>query len=174
MSRDYPDDEQQTAAEQELFDSHALQRPISELPPIRPVVCFPPTAIVADALQAMTEKRVGCVLVVEDDKLTGVFSERDVLLKVAGADLDVNSTPLSNLMTKNPQTLRADHELVYALHQMAVGGYRHVPILDSEGRPVAVVSMRDIVEHIVSLYPDEVLKLPPSPDRSIPQPREGA
>ncbi|MGZ0171150.1 MAG: CBS domain-containing protein, partial [Planctomycetales bacterium] len=76
--------------------------------------------------------------------------------------------------TPDPQALRSTDELVYALNLMSVGGYRHVPIVDETGRPVAVVSMRDIVEHIVSQFPDEVLKLPPSPDRSITQNREGA
>ena len=77
-------------------------------------------------------------------------------------------------MTVNPQTLRPEDELVYALNLMSVGGFRHVPIVNDNGQPVAVVSMRDIVEYIVSLYPDEVLKLPPSQDQSITQNREGA
>lgn len=174
MTDHYLDDEASVAEEQDLFDSNSLQNPIHELPELQPVVCLPSTAKVSEAIQSMTEKRVGIVLVVDDGSLVGVFSERDVLTKVAGSDVDISTTAVAELMTANPQTLRGEDELVYALNQMSVGGYRHVPIVDESGQPVAVVSMRDIVEYIVSLYPDEVLKLPPSPDQSISQTREGA
>tara|TARA_R110002072_G_scaffold299632_1_gene475471 strand:- start:37176 stop:37700 length:525 start_codon:yes stop_codon:yes gene_type:complete len=174
MADHYLDDEASVAAEQDLFDSHSLQHPLHELPELQPIVCLPSTATVADAIQSMTEKRVGIVLVVDDGSLVGVFSERDVLVKVAASNVDISKTPVADLMTRNPQTLRGEDELVYALNQMSVGGYRHVPIVDESGHPVAVVSMRDIVEYIVSLYPDEVLKLPPSPGQSITQTREGA
>jgi CBS domain-containing protein len=174
MTDHYLDDEASVAAEQDLFDSHSLQRPIGELPELRPVVCLPSTAKVSDAIQSMTEKRVGFIMIVDDEKLVGVFSERDVLVKVAPSDLDITDTAIADLMTPDPQSLRSTDELVYALNLMSVGGYRHVPIVDDSGRPVAVISMRDIVEHLVSQFPDEVLKLPPSPDRSITQDREGA
>lgn len=170
----YLDDEAQVAAEQDLFDAHSLQRPISELPELRPVVCLPSTATVSEAIHEMTEKSVGFIMVVDDEKLVGVFSERDVLIKVAPVNLDIAATPVADLMTPDPQSLRSTDEQVYALNLMSVGGYRHVPIVDDAGRPVGVVSMRDIVEHIVSQFPDEVLKLPPSPDQSITQNREGA
>lgn len=177
MVNDYLEDEQRIAHEQdnhELFDSHALQRPISELPDLQPIVRLAPTATVAEAIDGMADKGVGCVLVVEEGRLVGVFSERDVLRKIANTDVDPKTTPLSSLMTANPETLRGENEVVYALHQMSIGGYRHVPIVDQDGKPSAVVSMRDIVNYIVSLYPDEVLKLPPSPDQSITRNREGA
>jgi CBS domain-containing protein len=174
MTDHYLDDEANVAAEQDLFDSHSLQRPISELPELRPVVCLPSTAKVSEAIQAMTDQRVGFIMIVDDGKLVGVFSERDVLVKVAPSELDITATPVAELMTPDPQSLRSTAELVYALNLMSVGGYRHVPIVNDSGNPVAVVSMRDIVEHIVSQFPDEVLKLPPSPDQSISQNREGA
>ncbi|NQV28442.1 MAG: CBS domain-containing protein [Rhodopirellula sp.] len=174
MTDHYLEDEANVAAEQDLFDSHSLQHPIHELPELHPVVCLPSTAKVREAIHSMTEKRVGIILIVDDGVLTGVFSERDVLIKVAGSGIDIDETPVAELMTQNPQALRPHDELVYALNQMSVGGYRHVPIVDGNRHPVAVVSMRDIVEYIVSLYPDEVLKLPPSPDQSITQTREGA
>lgn len=174
MANHYIDDEADIAAEQDLFDSHSLQNPLSELPELKPVVCLPSTAMVSEAIQSMVEQRVGIVMIVDDGRLAGVFSERDVLVKVAAAGIGISTTPVSDLMTKNPQTLRPHDELVYALNQMSVGGFRHVPIVDDNNHPVAVVSMRDIVEYIVSLYPDEVLKIPSSPDQSISQTREGA
>ena len=74
----------------------------------------------------------------------------------------------------DPECLGLDDELVYALNQMSVGGYRHIPLLDDEGRPVGVVAMQHIVDYLVSLFPREVLNLPPAPPLGIPQAREGA
>ena len=165
MADHYLDDEASVAAEQDLFDSHSLQYPLHELPELQPVVCLPSTAKVSEAIESMAGERVGIILIVDDGVLVGVFSERDVLLKVAASGINISETAVADLMTVNPQTLRPEDELVYALNLMSVGGFRHVPIVNDNGQPVAVVSMRDIVEYIVSLYPDEVLKLPPSPDQ---------
>jgi CBS domain-containing protein len=171
---DYLDDEVQISAERDLFHEGALQRPICDLPELQPVIAASPQDSLRSVIELMAEKRVGCTLIVEEGRLIGVFSERDVLRKVATTGVDVDATPVGELMTRNPETLRQDDELVYALHQMALGGYRHIPLVNAQGAPVAVVSMRDIVGYIVSLYPDEVMKLPSHPDKSITQTREGA
>lgn len=174
MSQEYLDDEAQIAREQdenELFDGHALRRKLRDLPELQPVVKVGPSATIRDAIHGMSDKGIGIVLVVEDNKLVGVFSERDVLRKVAGSGLDLDAVEVSELMTANPETLNFDAELAYVLHKMAVGGYRHIPLLEN-GEPVAVVSMRDILTFIVSLYPDYVLKLA-DPDSTITREREG-
>lgn len=177
MSDAFLDDEQQVGDEQEregLLDSATLQAPLSELPELQPVVTLSAQATVRDAVNEMTTKRVGIILVVEEGKLAGVFSERDVLRKVAGTGIDIDQTPVSELMTKKPECLRPENPLVYALHQMSMGGYRHIPLLDEDGAPVAVVSMRDIVDYIAALNPDEVMNLPGNPDQAITSTREGA
>jgi CBS domain-containing protein len=177
MSDDFLDDEQQIANEQaneELFDTHALRLPISDLPELQAVVQVAPTATVREVIDGMVSKRVGCVLVTESEQIVGVFSERDVLRKIAGQAIDVDTTPVSEVMTKDPQTLRESAPLVYALHQMSTGGYRHIPLTNEDNQPVAVVSMRDIVEYIVSMYPEQIMNLPANPDQSITSTREGA
>jgi hypothetical protein len=62
----------------------------------------------------------------------------------------------------------------YALNKMNVGGFRHSPLVDEKGKPVGVVAMRNIVDYIVHLFPEEVLNLPPSPNHTISRAREGA
>jgi len=176
MSSDYLEDEQQIADERmtdEVFDCGALHRPVNDLPELQPVVGVSPDTSVRDAIKEMTTQRVGCLLVIEDEQLTGVFSERDVLTRVAASGMDIDATQVSEVMTQRPETLAAGSELVYALHKMAIGGYRHVPLLNDGGFPVAVVSMRDIVGYIVSLYQKEVLNLP-DPETPAPENREGA
>lgn len=175
MSNDYIDEEARIADEREegLFESSALRSPIKELPQLHPVVVVEPQTTIRGAINEMIDQSVGCVLVVDDGSLVGVFSERDVLTKVATKGVDLDATPVSQLMTPDPETLSEDSELVYALHKMAVGGYRHVPLLDGDGKPVSVVSMRDIVDFIVSLYQSEVLNLR-DPETPQSDSREGA
>jgi CBS domain-containing protein len=175
MSSDYLDEEQRIADERddELFETHALRSPIKDLPQLHPVVGVDPDTSIRDTINEMVSKRVGCVLVIEDGALVGVFSERDVLSKVVADNIDMDATSVSQLMTPGPETLPEESELVYALHKMTIGGYRHVPLLDASGTPVAVVSMRDIVDYIVSLYQSEVLNLP-DPETPRSDSREGA
>ncbi|MHC4877735.1 MAG: CBS domain-containing protein [Planctomycetota bacterium] len=171
---DFLDDDLLATDEQDLFHDGAMQRPISELPELQPLATASPDDSIRSVINLLVEKRVGCALIVSEGQLMGVFSERDVLRKVATSGVDIDATPVGELMTKSPETLRQEDELVYALHQMAVGGYRHIPLVDQSGAPTAVLSMRDIVVYLVSLCPDEVLKLPSHPDRAITQTREGA
>jgi len=106
------------------------------------------------------------------NRLVGILTERDLLLKMENADLDA---PVSRLMTPDPETLELDDPIVWALNRMSVGGYRHVPLVDRDGRPVGILSVKDIVHYIVALFPNEVLTLPPDPQRSdAAVPRDGA
>jgi CBS domain-containing protein len=68
-------------------------------------------------------------------------------------------------MTREPETLRRDDRIVWALNLMHMGGYRHVPLVDEANRPVGVISVKDIVEFIIELMPGPVLNLPPDPHR---------
>jgi CBS domain-containing protein len=138
------------------------------------IVSLESTATVADAVAAMIENRVGVVLIVEDDRIMGLFSERDVLTRVVSASLPPAETPVSSVMTPHPHSLTIDAEIVFALNRMAVGGFRHIPIVDGDDRPVAMLSMRDIVRHIVSFFPSEVFNLPESHHGNISKQREGA
>lgn len=176
MIHDYLDDEFRIAEERvraEDCDTLALQQPIGQVLDLAPLISVSPSTTVAEAVQVMVTHRLGCLLVTEDDVLLGLFSERDVLSKVVADQATTDQVEVAQLMTKAPDTLSVDSPLVFALHRMSVGGYRHVPLLDEQKRPVAVVSMRDIVEHLVALYPNQVLNLPPEPEQIVWRGREG-
>src|SRR5574343_508983 len=95
------------------------------------------------ACRLMTERRIGALLVVENNRIAGIFTERDALNKILSAGLDPDATQLGQVMASNPQTITADKPLSYALYMMAEGGFRHVPVVDAEGVPVGMVSARD-------------------------------
>jgi CBS domain-containing protein len=122
----------------------------------------------------MNRARVGCVMVVEDGHLIGIFTERDVLTRVAGEPIDLDRRTVGELMTLDPETLTLDDDIAYALNKMSIGGFRHVPLVDCDGRPTGLISMRHIVDYIVDLFPRAVMNLPPTPALGIPRAREGA
>jgi CBS domain-containing protein len=176
-------DEQMILEEELIAEERAIEvarlgtaitrRPIRLLPTLKPPVTVPPSATVRAAVEAMNERRVGCVLVVDGDRLVGVFTERDVLTKLAlGHGLD--ATQVEEVMTPDPECLTLDDGIAYALNMMSVGGFRHIPLVDADQRPTGVVAMRNIVDYIVDLFPSEVLNLPPSPAHGIARAREGA
>jgi CBS domain-containing protein len=114
----------------------------------KPVMVSPGTSV-GDVLKLLVDRRIGCVLVAESDKLVGIFRERDVLLRLNVNAARLASAPISEVMTPNPESLDLDDKIAFALHKMDVGHYRHVPLLD-DGRVAAVVSARDILRFITA------------------------
>src|SRR5215475_8681802 len=107
-------------------------------------------------------RRQACVMVVDaEGRLRGIFTERDVLTRVLGAALDVATTTLGTVMTPNPEALNASQRVAYAVHCMSVAGYRTVPLVDGDGRPVGVVTVSDVLRWLASLFPEAVLNLAP-------------
>lgn len=102
-----------------------------------------PETTVRTACRAMAEKKIGALLVVENGHIAGIFTERDALNKVLATSLDPDVTLLSQVMVRDPQTIRADKPLGYALYMMSEGGFRHVPVVDAGGAPIGMVSARD-------------------------------
>jgi CBS domain-containing protein len=119
---------------------------------------------VGDAVDRMNAEGFGALLVVDDGRLVGIFTERDVLRRIAGRRLDFSKITVGDYMTRDPESLTLDHKVAYALNKMVIGGFRHVPLVDREHRPVAMLSIRDIVEFIVDRFPQDVINLPPDPD----------
>lgn len=164
---------EERAAEAIRLGTALVNEPIRALATLKPAIAVSPATSVREAILRMNEGRVGCVLVEDDGRLVGIFTERDVLTKVAAVTLDIDRTPVSAVMTPDPECLGEDDRAVYALNRMAVGGFRHVPLVDEAGRPVGVVSMRNVVEYFVDLFRREILNLPPRPGAGVRE-REGA
>ena len=117
-------------------------RTVRDIMTYRQVQTRPPEASVRDASRVMAERNVGSVLVVEEDRLVGIFTERDVLRRVLGAGLDPDHTPLAQVMTRDPDTIRPGDSVCDVIRRMDEFGYRHLPVVEG-GRVVGVVSTRD-------------------------------
>lgn len=122
--------------------------PLSALNP-QEMVCVSPTTSLAEVISLLKERHVGCVLVTnEGGQLIGIFTERDLLYRVAGLISDLEQIAVESLMTPKPTALKADAAVQHALHLMSIHGFRHVPLLDDDDRPVGLVSFRYIVRFI--------------------------
>jgi CBS domain-containing protein len=109
--------------------------------------CVSPRTTVGEVLKLLVANRIGCVLVTEGEKLVGIFSERDALMRLGADAAQRAGTPVAEFMTQNPEALEIDAKLAFALHKMDVGHYRHIPVLE-KGRVRAVISVRDILQYI--------------------------
>jgi CBS domain-containing protein len=123
-----------------------LKDRIEILKPKQPSTVAPNT-LVGDVLRKMISESIGCVIVVDGDRVTGIFSERDALLRLGADAANYATRPIESLMTPDPVTLRASDKIAFALHKMHVGGYRHVPILE-DGKLTGVISIRDILFYL--------------------------
>jgi CBS domain-containing protein len=127
-----------------------MEDPVSVLQP-RKAVTLPPDATVDEAIRVMLTSDIGALLIVAaDGKLVGIFSERDLLTKVAGQAADYAGRKVSEFMTPDPETVRPTDTLAFALHKMDGGGYRHLPVL-KDGQPLGMVSVRDMLRHITRM-----------------------
>ncbi|HVN49815.1 MAG TPA: CBS domain-containing protein [Acidimicrobiales bacterium] len=105
-----------------------------------------PRTPVADAIRQMHEADTDCLLVTEGGQLVGIFTDRDAVVKVAGKRQD--AFDVRDFMTPDPVVLRHDDTIAVAIHKMAVGEFRHLPIVEG-GRPIGVVAAADLFRHLV-------------------------
>ena len=130
-----------------LFESNFLHKSIGYAVPTPPVTIDESTSI-KEAATLMKQQNISCCLIVgQDGKLIGVISERDIIQKVILEDVDLQER-VSNIMMKAPKTTGTNVTIASVLSLMANGGYRHVPLVDKEGIPVGMISVRNIVAFI--------------------------
>ena len=104
-----------------------------------------PDTLVSKAAKLMAAKNVGAIMVVEDDRLVGIFTERDVVFRVVARGLDAQATRLADVMTREPHTVDPDEPFGYALLVMQEQGFRHLPVIQ-DGKPIGIVSSRSAMD----------------------------
>lgn len=104
-----------------------------------------PETTVSQAARLMAAKNVGAIMVVANERLVGIFTERDVVFRVIAKGLDAKTTPLTDVMTAAPKTLEPGKSYGHALVLMQENGFRHVPVLEN-GRPIGIISSRNAMD----------------------------
>lgn len=121
----------------------------------REVYHIPPGMSVYEAARYMSERKVGAVCVVEDDRLVGIVSERDIMTRIVAAGLDPKSTPVKQVMSENPVVVDADESYTNCIKLMQAGKFRHLPIVEG-GRLLGLMSLRDLLQVDISEKDDEI------------------
>lgn len=127
------------------FEAKLVNVPLSDVHP-HAALTISPDATAAEAVQQMRQAAVGCLLVAHNGSVRGIISERDLVMKASGGEL--TGLVVRDLMTADPVVLRPDDSVAVAIHKMAVGGFRHIPLV-IDGHATGIVSARDLFRYIL-------------------------
>lgn len=128
--------------------------------PLSGGILLPDTVNLTEAVQAMRLNKTGCVVTTQKENVTGIFTERDLLLRIVGESVDWNA-PISSFATQNPITMTEKEPLRKALFQMRKKGIRHIPIFSEQGEFRGVLSIRNVIRLMAEHFPTEIMNLPP-------------
>jgi CBS domain-containing protein len=158
MHEDLPLDRVRSAIEKSLSEDRVEVLNLAE------AISVPKETSLDTAIQTMRDNAIGCVLVTDSDgKLCGIFTERDVLNKLAGKVDDLSAQAVSQYMTHEPEVVQEGQLLASAMQRMTVGDLRHLPIVDEQGRPKKIMSSRDVIDYEVRLVKGILEPDPSSP-----------
>ena len=136
------------------IEQTVMQLPLTSVG-MTPVHAVPPDTALEVVVQTLVRQKVDLVEVVEDGRLLGVLSVRDVVARVGADYREKLNRPVREFMTPNPETLPPDAPVTFAINKMDVGGYRHIPVVQGE-RMLGVISATDVIRHLVKHSREQV------------------
>ena len=131
-----------------------------------------PETPIGEVYEILDRQRRNAVVICEGEAIVGIFTQLDILNRTALENVDA-TTPVRELMTADPFTLRMDQRLADAIHAMTVHHYRNVPLVDGRGRWLGLLSSRNVLRFIAAHFPEAVLNLPPRLDQHLHQAEGG-
>lgn len=134
-------------------------------------VCIEPSTPLAEAIERMKKDEGGCAIVCEGKRVVGIFTERDLLMKVIGEEVDMD-IPVRELMSPVVATLTGEATIGDAVRIMNEKSYRNIPLV-REGELVGAVSVLDVITYLAESYPKETMNLPPVPAQVMDTPEGG-
>lgn len=152
--------------------SDIANTPIADIASREPVRVSPVTPLL-DVVEALRERGRGAAFVEDGGKLTGIFTERDVLERIDHSNQSWHTVAIREVMTPEPTTINGDQTLRDAIDSMIAGHFRHLPIVGASGELLGVLSIRDLLTHIAEYFPADFLNLPPDPDHEASEPWGG-
>ena len=115
---------------------------------IKPFMSVLPDATIASVITDMAQMNIACVMIEENAKLAGIFSERDVLTKIADRFNEIKDQPVRTVMTLDPVAVYDTDSPAKALNLMAIGGFRHIPVVNVDDQVVGILGPNRVTEHI--------------------------
>lgn len=142
----------------DLIDKSEFEKEISSLNLVKPYT-LPETTTLLEVVEFLQEKRIGCLLLENNKKLTGVITERDFLMKIIGKVEDWREKPIKDYMTKDPIALSPSDQILEVIQTMITGDFRHLPIIDEHKEVVGILSVKDLLALLVSFFKEEIESL---------------
>ena len=163
-------DELEEMYEMNKNDDFNLGKGLTPTEPIKtllggPFVVLNEKVTLREAIDKIQEEHIGCVLLENDNKISGIFTERDVVQNIVGNRHNLSKEYVKNYITLKPDVLHQNDAIGFALNKMIEGGYRHIPIIKDSGEPIGVLSMQDIINHLGDYFYKDIKNLPPKPLR---------
>lgn len=131
------------------------------LAPSEPIRLTEDVTVHAAISQMAQKRRVAVVIVDAEGRLTGIFTERDLLRRVAVPGLDPGKTRLADVMTRDPEALAPDDLIAYAINRLHHANYRTIPLVDADRRPLGIMTVNDVVQWLAELFPETIVNLRP-------------
>ena len=113
-----------------------------------------PYETVVVAADRMVEAKLGALLVVDNDRLVGILSERDILQRVVARRRDPDTTTVGSVLTPNPTAVTADTPVAECIQIIRTRGFRHLPVINARRNPIGVLYSRDLLQHVLTLIED--------------------
>jgi CBS domain-containing protein len=162
MSAEHPQkSEAQTPAEKTDAPHRARQDSVTLLE-TDDFICIRPDMPLTEAIEQMKKDEGGCVIICEENgSIVGIFTERDLLNKIVGEEIDMNS-PVRQFMSQSVETLTTDATIGDAVRMMNEKSYRNIPLV-KDGQLIGSISVFDVITYLAETYPKETMNLPPVP-----------
>lgn len=132
----------------DAFQQIMMNAPISDLITGEDLLVADPEDSIDKIVSLLQREKKNCVLVYKKKHLLGILSHRDIIKKVASAPDKLTSMKVESVMTPNPEYVKSDDPIAFAVNKMALGGFRHVPVLAPDGTPVTILAIKDVLEYL--------------------------
>ncbi len=143
MQRDIP-----RPKKDDNFQRIMMTAPIAELLTGKDLLVASTTDSIQKILKIFQKENKNCILIYKKKKLVGIISYRDILRKVAGVQTDLSKIKAEAVMTPNPEFVRPEDPIAYAINKMSMGGFRHLPVLAADGAPISIILIIDVLRYL--------------------------
>ena len=143
MQRDLPQ-----PRKDDRFQQAMMTAPISELITGKDLLVASPSDTLDKIVEIFKNEKKNCILIYKKKTIVGILSNRDLLWKVAGIHPDLTKVKAESVMTRNPEYVRAEDPIAYVVNKMAMGGFRHVPVLSQDGTPITIITIKHILSYL--------------------------
>jgi len=135
---------------EDRYQNALMTAPVSEMTTGQDLLVAMPNDSVAKIVATFQSQSKSCVLIYDKKKLVGIFSNRDLIRKVAGIEEDLSKIKVKDVMTVNPETVGLNDPISFVVNKMAMGGFRHVPVIAADGSPISIMTIHDVMHYLAT------------------------